>query len=178
MGISEKVENSMIENLPGWVSNAKIKLDKTIEDLCVENGINWTFVADSKGISDCKDEIIVRLINISISSKPSINQPIQNLPTMPIPKNVFKAQSTQSTQSTQLTQSKPKGRPKGSYNKNRKRFTYTPEMKDFLIEGYKQRISIRDVAEQMNNSFPELKGTMTSERVRQANYLIKRRIGS
>lgn len=139
-----------IEELPDWFGDAQTKLNKAIEQICVENKIDWAFVNDSKGIEEAKDAILSRLVAISFYS-PSIKQ--QAIKTSEHKEKVLKPHKAQ--------------------KKKRTRTKFTPEMKMFFIEAYNQNMDMNETAKQMNAAFPELNNTMTGERVRAAWYVLK-----
>lgn len=153
-----------LEELPKWTSKAREQLNNSIKEICIENNINISFVNDSKGIEDCKNEIIARLINISNNVEVNANQP--NYPNHSNqPNQTFEEVDETFPPLPQLwhdKNKKKKGRPKGS--------TFSPEMKGFMIEARRQHMKAKETAQQMNDAFPELNGTMTGGRVRQTWY--------
>ncbi len=54
----------MLRTLPDWYLNAEEKLKKTISDITWKNGIDYSFVSDSKGIEDGTSLILNSLVSI------------------------------------------------------------------------------------------------------------------
>jgi len=54
----------MIIELPNWYGKASEKLDKCIDEIIIENHIDWHFSHDSNSIEKAKDTILMALYSI------------------------------------------------------------------------------------------------------------------
>ena len=54
----------MLIPVPSWVTRAREKLDKVVDDLVRKNGVDWTACRDSRAIEEGKETIVNALWRI------------------------------------------------------------------------------------------------------------------